>query len=362
MRPRPLGVGIGVFLLLGAAPARADYKDAYRRGMEAIDHGNWTEAARRMNDALSEQPREGEQVKLYGLRFETYLPHYYLGLALFNAGNCEAALAAWNASESQGAVKGTNQYKTLLKNRQACQAKVVKATPSTRPAPGPDPAAVSQAIQAAEAEITRADETGRAVATLATSPELSRSWSADAALGGAEKAGREALDSARAKVEAGRKKPDLALLAEAKDLAARAAQQLEAVRALASTRRTAALNSRKSPESLPSPEIRPSASAAPTAPSAELVAGAQAYFSGDYQRASDLLARLPATPGRTGAQALLLRGAARYALFLVGGEQDEALRAAAQGDVQACRRLDPGLVPHREFFSPRFRDFFSATR
>jgi hypothetical protein len=362
MRSRCLGLGVGLLLVIGAAPARADYKEAYRRGMQAIDQGKWAEAAQRMNEALAEQSREGEQVKLYGLRFETYLPHYYLGLALFNAGNCEAALGAWNTSESQGAVKGSNQYKTLLKNRQACQAKVVKASPSAKPAPGPDPAAVSQAVQAAEAEIARADETGRAVAALATSPELSKGWSADTALGGAEKAGREALDSARAKIDAGRKKPDLALLAEARDLAARAAQQLEAVRALASTRRTAALNTKKTPESLPSPEIRPTASAAPVAPSAELVAGAQAYFNGDYQRASDLLARLPAATGRTGAQALLLRGAARYALFLVGGEQDQALRTAAQGDVEACRRLDPGLVPHRDFFSPRFRDFFSTTR
>jgi hypothetical protein len=315
-----------------------------------------------MREALAEQPREGEQVKLYGMRFEAYLPHYYLGLALFNAGDCEGALASWNTSETQGAVKGANQYKTLLKNRQACQGKVVKAKPSEKPPPGPDPAAVAQAEKAAEAEITRAEEASRALASLAVTPELSRGWSADAALGGGERAARELLDSARGRVETGRKKPDLALLAEAKDLATRAAQQLETVRTLAVTRREAALRaatlSRKSPESLPSPEVRPSAA---SAPSAELVAGAQAYFSGDYQRASDLLARLSPAPGRTGAQALLLRGAARYALFLVGGEQDESLRAAAQGDVKACHKLDPALEPHRDFFSPRFRDFFSAT-
>jgi hypothetical protein len=146
----------------------------------------------------------------------------------------------------------------------------------------------------------------------------------------------------------------------------RATQQLDAVKALAASRREAALRtafSTKKPESLPSPELRPSASpSGPAAPSAELLAGAQAYFSGDYQRAADLLAHLSPSPGRAGAQTLLLRSAARYALFLVGNQQDEALRTAAQADVQACRKLDPALVPHVDFFSPRFRDFFTATR
>jgi hypothetical protein len=176
-RRRTTVMAIGALLVLPVASARADYKDTYRRGMEAIDHGNWPEAARRMSDALAEQPREGEQVKLYGMRFEPYLPHYYLGLARFNAGDCAGALSAWSTSESQGAVKGTGQYKTLLKNRQTCEGKVAKAPPPPKPPPGPDPAAVSQAVQAAEAEVTRAEEVDRALAGLASTPELSRGWS-----------------------------------------------------------------------------------------------------------------------------------------------------------------------------------------
>ena len=99
MKAAPLALGLAALALL-AVPARADYKDSYRKGMELAEKGNWPEVARHMRAALEEQPREGEQVKLYGMRFELYLPHYYLGLALFNGGDCEGALRAWDSSQS----------------------------------------------------------------------------------------------------------------------------------------------------------------------------------------------------------------------------------------------------------------------
>ena len=93
-------------LLASATLARADYQNAYKKGLDAVQRRAWADAAREMRAALGEQPTEGEQIKLYGMRFETYLPHYYLGLAHFGAGDCSQALRAWSDSESQGAVKG----------------------------------------------------------------------------------------------------------------------------------------------------------------------------------------------------------------------------------------------------------------
>jgi len=93
-----------------------------------------------------------------------------------------------------------------------------------------------------------------------------------------------------------------------------------------------------------------------------LVAGAQAYFDARYKEASDLLAQASAASGPAAAHTALLRGAARYALYLVGGQQEEALRQAAADDVRACRRIDPRLAPDPHVFSPRFIAFFKKSR
>ena len=107
-------------LVLGLpAAARADYRESYRKGIEAVDRKQWVEVAARMREALAENPKEGEQVKLYGLRFEPYLPHFYLGLALVEAGDCAGALKAFQASEEQGAIRGTPKSSELRRRRQA---------------------------------------------------------------------------------------------------------------------------------------------------------------------------------------------------------------------------------------------------
>src|SRR6266545_2548787 len=104
-------------LLVVPALARADYKETYRKGIEAVDRKRWPEVARLMREAIAENAKEGERVKLYGLRFEAYVPHFYLGLALVNTGDCEAAVRAFDASEAAGAIRGTPRYADLLDAR-----------------------------------------------------------------------------------------------------------------------------------------------------------------------------------------------------------------------------------------------------
>lgn len=61
---------------------------------------------------------------------------------------------------------------------------------------------------------------------------------------------------------------------------------------------------------------------------------------------------------RARAHGLLLRAAARFDLYHVGGGEDPALLEAARRDLRACHRADPDLVPVPRAFSPRFRAFF----
>jgi hypothetical protein len=128
-----------------ALPARGDWADAFRRGMAAVEAKRWDEAARLMQQAAAENPKEGGQVKLYGMRFETYLPHYYLGLAEFQRGDCAAALAAWRASEAQGAVARSGQARAFAQHRAQCEQRTASAS---TPAPSPTAAPAAAATPA----------------------------------------------------------------------------------------------------------------------------------------------------------------------------------------------------------------------
>jgi hypothetical protein len=131
---------VSALLLLGLPGlAAADYRESYRKGREAVDRKRWAEVAERMREALAENPTEGEKVKLYGVRFEPYLPHFYLGLALVYAGDCAGAVKAFQASEEQGAIRGTPEEPALRQRRKDCEAKLAQAAPLAPPRPTPTP-------------------------------------------------------------------------------------------------------------------------------------------------------------------------------------------------------------------------------
>jgi len=245
-------------LLASATLARADYQNAYKKGLDAVQRRAWADAAREMRAALGEQPTEGEQIKLYGMRFETYLPHYYLGLAHFGAGDCSQALRAWSDSESQGAVKGRPEYKDLRRDRATCETRLAAARPAPTPAAAAPTAGAAERVRVAPT----AAETG-------------------------------------------------------------------------------------------GPAMRPVVPA-------ELLAGASAYLRAQYREAVEMLSRARSEDARMKAHVLLLRSAARFALYLLSEEKDDALKQAALADVRDCRRLDPQALPSPRVFSPRFLAFFSS--
>lgn len=362
--PRLRAAAFSALLMLVARGVSADYKDTYKQGVEAVEKGRWADAARLMQQSIAGKPAEGESIRFYGQRFETYLPHYYLGLALANTGDCEGALRSFGISESQGAVrKSGDQYRQLVKSREACQTRMAGTAKPTSPKPpaGPDPAAVNAAVQTADAAMARADEAARAVSSLQTDALLTPIWSQEPGLGPSQEKARAALAAARGQLDGAKRKPDLAQIADAQEQASRAAAQFDAVRAHAAQKRDEARKAadaraaadKSTPKPLP---LTPTQQGPP----AELLAGAQAFFGAQYQQAADLLGRADGLTGRAGAQSLVIRAAARHALYLVGGEKDSALLARAAADVKACHERDPQVQPDPKAFSPRFVEFFAA--
>lgn len=288
-------------VLLVASPAFADYKDSFRRGIEAVDKQNWGEAARYMRAAIAEKSQEGESVKIYGMRYEDYLPHYYLGLALFRIKDCDSALREWRVSEEQGAIRSSPRARELQSLRQRCAESLV----ATNPRPTPSPTLAATAI----------------VPTPTPTPPVEIRPSPSPT--------QEPARNARVEIVAPPTATPFALVKPSPS-------------PTGSTSRTS-----------PSP---PDAAGPP----ARLVLAARAYFGGEYQGALDALSRVDEWSGHTAAQALLLRAAARHALYRLGGQKDEGLKRAALTDIEACRRYDPSLGPDEQAFSPRFRAFFSG--
>lgn len=358
-------LALAALLLSVGSNAWAEYRESYRKGLEAMEKGQWPETLRRMREAAAEQPFEGERIKIYGVRFENYLPHYYVGLALFHARDCEGALKAWQTSEGQGAVRKTEQYKTLVKEKQTCETRMAQERssppPVAKPA-GPDPAAVAAAAQRVEGQLQGTSETARTVATIAKEPAFAGVWADDPSLGGAEREAAGLLAAARSKLEAGRRDSDLAALAQAGELASRATLQFEAVRQVATVRRETTRAGASQKKAVDDLAKSTAASGRENPPPPELVTAAVLFFSGQYEATVKVLGALQRPSGRAGAQGLLLRAAAHHALYLVGGEKNAGLLEAAQNDVLSCRRLDPRFTPHPQFFSPRFREFFQSAR
>lgn len=275
-------------LLLVAPHARADFKDTYRKAFEAVERKRWSDVAALMRQAIAENPTEGSPIKLYGMRFEPYLPHFHLGFALVQLGSCEEGVRELEISEAQGAVRSSAYYNQLLTAKSGCAAKVaaLKTPPPTSPATTTSP------------PTTTLPPTTTTLAPTTT------------------------------------------------------------------TLRAIGVTPTRSPT--PTPTSTPT-TAAPTpgrpgpAP-AQLVRAAEAYFAGRYDEAVTLLDRVSGLNGRTAAHAHLLRAAARFALYRIGGERDAQLRQRALQDVSSCRGADPAVVPDPEAFPPSFAELFRSGR
>ena len=90
----------------------ADFKETFREGIEANNRGEWAEADALMREALKQKPESGEP----------YLPHYYLGRALFHQDKCEEALRQIEKSLAEGFIQTKpRHYKESQRIKAECE-------------------------------------------------------------------------------------------------------------------------------------------------------------------------------------------------------------------------------------------------
>jgi hypothetical protein len=108
--------GLGI-----ALSASADYKRDYGSGVQDYNKGDYADAIESLQKAIDEESKAQEQVRIYGMRYEPYLPYFYLGNAKFKNGDCAGALAAWKESMAQGIIQKQDQFSELQANMAQCE-------------------------------------------------------------------------------------------------------------------------------------------------------------------------------------------------------------------------------------------------
>jgi hypothetical protein len=394
---------LGSWILLGLAlcswPAAADYRDDYRRGIEALERGQGNQAATLFRQAIAERP--DERARLTRSPFsKRYLPHFFLGEALLDLDDCEGALAAWAESERQGIVTRLPEYQSLVDGREICRQRT---------------AARSESQQRAEVEITNAEAAAIRVDRMRA--EMGQQW----ANAGPELRAKydeakqrliasraqltvavaaEDLDGMRQAAVLGRESRDLleaverdaiehqaqlrlrqgSLIAEVESLLERAEAELRSTASLRPYPRrlgrvaaelTALIEENQQPVAVQDLEslrelrtgleeglARLKEAAAP--PPESLTRAATAYFDGQYEEVLRLLEDLEGASRRVALQAHLLRAAASFNLYHLGDAGGDDLLDSARSEVIACLAIDSETRPPTGPFSPRFIEFFQT--
>ncbi|HXG58906.1 MAG TPA: hypothetical protein VNL91_07775 [Thermoanaerobaculia bacterium] len=101
-----------ILLIAIPAPAAERWWDHYKKGIAAINAKNWEAAADSLRRSLAEMPNESTSARTRK-EIIVYVPHFYLGIARFNLGDVDGALAEWKISEEQGAIQNTDYYASL---------------------------------------------------------------------------------------------------------------------------------------------------------------------------------------------------------------------------------------------------------
>lgn len=130
-----LGIAVLAGLaLLAAAPAQADWKKDYDRGLKAVESGQWAEAESAFRAALAEDPQPNARKRFQGVVLKLYVPHYYAGLAAYRRGNCSDAMALWQHGPTNAVLATQDELlATKRKGEADCTQKLAAAAKPAAP-------------------------------------------------------------------------------------------------------------------------------------------------------------------------------------------------------------------------------------
>ena len=138
-----LSIVVLLALLAPTASAREEWYDHYAGALAALERGDHAAAIELIEHALQRKSRSG-YLRTYGNNYIRYTPHFQLGVAQQQAGDCEAALASLEQSESRNETKGVPELQGRLQQlRDDCTTRLapppLEVTAVTEPPPRVEP-------------------------------------------------------------------------------------------------------------------------------------------------------------------------------------------------------------------------------
>lgn len=346
-------------LLLAAGAAQADYKSAYQDGTKAAASKNWRLVQNKMNEAIADNATPQARLRLYGMVFEPYVPHFYLALAAYNLGDCPGALRALSAPGHSAALQESGKS-VLQQNQQQILTACKRATPAPVSPVVPPPVApqlptLSAAeLSAAQTAIGSLQRELASVSSLYQQPALRSNPAASKLAGLKNQVASLELDLAQARTA-----NDVALLASVRSSSVALGGELAGLKRTGQQLAQAAMPVVVAPVVTPPVATPPPPVAVARIPApAALRQLAESYFRGDL--ASVERADLASLSGKALAQALLLRAAARYSLYVQTGELNAEQLSKVRADLRQAKQAQPGLRPSSRYFSPRLIQLFGA--
>lgn len=199
----------------------------YGEGLRAFDFEKWEEAVTLLSAAADLEPTEGEWVRLYGMRWEPYLPYYHRAVALAHLDRFSLALEQIEESLRQGAIsekKNKRWLERMLELRgeideraRARAAELIEDAAAAqehltrlqeRQGEGAEELAiVASSLATSKTEIAQAPATVEAVASLEES--VDEAWRELAAAAERERHEQERQRDERLRAEADRYRQDL---------------------------------------------------------------------------------------------------------------------------------------------------------
>lgn len=405
-----------LLLLFFASTAEAEFKRNYTLAKKSFEDGDYAEAVKKFSDAISDNPKSAARVKLYGMRYDSYIPHYFLGEAYFKLNDCASAMAAWDVSMQSGVIQKQDQFSSMQANMSSCKVDVID---------------VSSIAAEANAEISGLDSAITKFSALQSESLLSSNWSskwlpemnqskqlaqtlrqrlelattdvdADAikavgeearrgvsALNGSERLARAQIQAAKTQGEEAERvarnntlqelQNNISLAKAAKrhegsstqmtSLLADLGRQITVGENLGAT--ASAVNIKEQSQIIGNVLRRYNLSVqdwqaqqqslADRTPPADLKRLAEAYFSGEYADVVQSANPDGFDKDRARIQALLFRAAANYILYVRSGEKETGTLRQVETDIRAIKQLDARFSPYIAAFSPRFLALFDQT-
>lgn len=126
MRARAIAI---VLLLLAAASsapgAEEGWGDVYEKGQAAAERRDWAATRDLMQRAIALKPVE-QSPAVFKKKSFVYIPHFWLGIALFQLGDFDGAAREFATSESQGVIRNTSFFAQLNSWKAKVQEEKVK--------------------------------------------------------------------------------------------------------------------------------------------------------------------------------------------------------------------------------------------